>query len=156
MSHDDSAAPERRDAGLARTLAAIDLRAAEAALLARDPEAYKAAIVRSRAAIATSLDPDAQPVKETLAELDRLAAAPLAPSTPELVRALRELRNLRATRALSQPRAVPSRVRRSRHVELWFGVLVLLAIAAAAAFWLLFARERSGLRDGARARYGAG
>jgi uroporphyrin-3 C-methyltransferase len=106
VSHDDSAAPERRDAGLARTLAAIDLRAAEAALLARDPAAYTGALARSRAAIAASLDPDAQPVKDTLAEIDRLAAAPLAPATPELGSALRELRNLRATRALAQPRAV--------------------------------------------------
>jgi uroporphyrin-3 C-methyltransferase len=105
VSHDDSAAPERRDAGLARTLAAIDLRAAEAALLARDPAAYAGALARSRAAIAASLDPDAQPVKDTLAEIDRLAAAPLAPATPELGTALRELRNLRATRALAQPRA---------------------------------------------------
>jgi uroporphyrin-3 C-methyltransferase len=44
-------------------------------------------------------------VKETLAEIDRLAAAPLAPATPELGTALRELRNLRATRALAQPHA---------------------------------------------------
>ncbi|MET0231231.1 MAG: uroporphyrinogen-III C-methyltransferase [Rhodanobacteraceae bacterium] len=106
VSHDDSAAPERRDAGLARTLAAIDLRAAEAALLARDPAAYTGALARSRAAIIASLDPDAPPVKETLAEIDRLAAAPLAPATPELGSALRELRNLRATRALAQPRTV--------------------------------------------------
>ncbi len=106
VSHDDSATPERRDAGLARTLAAIDLRSAEAALLARDPTAYTAALARSSAAIAASLDPDAPPVKETLAEIDRLAAAPLAPATPELGSALRELRNLRATRALAQPRTV--------------------------------------------------
>ena len=106
VSHDDSAAPERRDAGLARTLASIDLRAAEAALLARDPAAYTGALARSRAAITASLDPDAAAVKETLAEIDRLAAAPLAPSTPELGTALRELRNLRATRALAQPRTV--------------------------------------------------
>src|SRR5690348_14057926 len=109
VSHDESAAPERRDAGLARTLAAIDLRAAEAALLARDPAAYTGALARSRAAITASLDPDAPPVKETLAEIDRLAAAPLAPATPELGTALRELRNLRATRALAQPRAVQPR-----------------------------------------------
>jgi uroporphyrin-3 C-methyltransferase len=109
VSHDDGASPERRDAGLARTLAAIDLRAAEAALLARDPAAYTSALARSRAAIAASLDADAQPVKDTLAELDRLAAAPLAPATPDLGTALRELRNLRATRALAQPRAVQPR-----------------------------------------------
>jgi uroporphyrin-3 C-methyltransferase len=43
-------------------------------------------------------------VKNDLAEIDRLAAAPLAPPLPELGSALRELRNLRATRALAQPR----------------------------------------------------
>jgi len=42
--------------------------------------------------------------KADLAELDRLASAPLAPAVPELGSALRELRNLRATRALAQPR----------------------------------------------------
>jgi uroporphyrin-3 C-methyltransferase len=106
VSHDDSASPERHEAGLARTLAAIDLRSAEAALLARDPAAYTGALARSRAAITASLDADAPPVKDTLAEIDRLAAAPLAPDTPELGTALRELRNLRATRALAQPRSV--------------------------------------------------
>jgi uroporphyrin-3 C-methyltransferase len=44
-------------------------------------------------------------VKDTLAEIDRLAAAPLAPAMPELGTALHELRNLRATRALAQPRS---------------------------------------------------
>ena len=104
VSTDDSASPERRDAGLARTLAAIDLRAAQAALLARDPAAYTAALARTRAAIAAAFDADAQPVKDTLSEIDRLASAPLAPALPELGSALRELRNLRATRALAQPR----------------------------------------------------
>ena len=50
-----------------------------------------------------AFDPSAPALKNDLAELDRLAAAPLAPALPELGSALRELRNLRATRALSQP-----------------------------------------------------
>ena len=99
--------PDRRDVELTRTLAAIDLRAAEAALLARDPSAYTAAISRARASIAGAFDGDAQPVKDDLAELDRLGSAPLAPALPELGSALRELRNLRATRALTQPRPAP-------------------------------------------------
>ena len=109
VSTDDSAAPGQRDAGLARTLAAIDLRAAQAALLARDPAAYTAALVRTRATIAASFDADAQPVKDALAEIDRLSSAPLAPALPELGSALRELRNLRATRALAQPRTTEPR-----------------------------------------------
>ena len=106
VSNDDSASPERHDANLARTLAAIDLRAAEAALLARDPAAYTAALAHARGALTASFDTDAQPVKVTLAEIDRLSSAPLAPALPELGSALRELRNLRATRALAQPRTV--------------------------------------------------
>ena len=95
---------QRRDIELTRTLAAIDLRAAEAALLARDPSAYAAAIARARTSIAGAFDADADAVKSDLAELDRLGSAPLAPALPELGSALRELRNLRATRALTQPR----------------------------------------------------
>src|SRR5262249_32936369 len=61
ISSDD--APERRDVELTRTLAAIDLRAAEAALLARDPSSYAAAIARARTSIAGAFDGDAQAVK---------------------------------------------------------------------------------------------
>lgn len=102
ISSDDT--PERRDVELTRTLAAIDLRAAEAALLARDPSSYTAAITRARASIAGAFDGDADGVKSDLAELDKLGSAPLAPALPELGSALRELRNLRATRALAEPR----------------------------------------------------
>ena len=109
VSSDDSASPERRDSNLARTLAAIDLHSAQAALLARDPAAYTAALAHARAAIEASFDTDAQPVKDTLAEIDRLSSAPLAPALPELGSALRELRNLRATRALAQPRTTEPR-----------------------------------------------
>jgi uroporphyrin-3 C-methyltransferase len=97
--------PGSRDLDLARSLAAIDLRAAEAALIARDPAAYTAALSRVRASLANAFDPNAPALKNDLAELDRLAAAPLAPALPDLGSALRELRNLRATRALSQPHA---------------------------------------------------
>ncbi len=105
ISSERDAAPQSRDLELTRSLAMIDLRAAQAALLARDPTAYAAAISRTRASIAASFDNDAAAVKADLAELDRLASAPLAPAVPELGSALRELRNLRATRALAQPRA---------------------------------------------------
>lgn len=95
-----------RDIGLRRTLGAIDLHAAEAALLARDADGYKAALARTRAGIAAGFDGQSAEVAKALAELDGLASAPLAPALPELGNALKELRNLRATRALAQPSAV--------------------------------------------------
>lgn len=97
-------APESRDPALARSLVAIELRGAEAALLARDPESYSASLARAKAAISTGFDVQSPATKQDLADLDRLSSAPLAPALPELGSALRELRNLRATRALSQPR----------------------------------------------------
>jgi len=104
ISNDDVDHPASRDIELSRSLAAVDLRAAEAALLARDPETYKSALARARASVAGGFDGDAATVKENLAEIDRLSSAPLAPALPELGSALRELRNLRATRALAEPR----------------------------------------------------
>ena len=106
VSHrDDTETLGSRDIGLTRSLAAIDLRAAEAALFARDADAYKAALMRARGGIAVAFDPAAPAVKAALADLDGLAAAPLAPPLPELGSALKELRNLRSMRALSTPPA---------------------------------------------------
>ncbi|MFI4968818.1 MAG: uroporphyrinogen-III C-methyltransferase [Lysobacterales bacterium] len=106
VSHSaDTGAVAERDIDLTRRLAALDLRAAEAALLARDAEAYAAAVKRARAGIAVAFDTQATSTRSALAELDRLATAPFAPALPELGSALRELRNLRATRALAQPPA---------------------------------------------------
>lgn len=105
VSHNADAATAPRDIELTRSLTAIDLRAAEAALLAGDAESYAAALKRARDGLVAGFDANAVPAKESLAELDRLAAQPLAPALPELGTALKELRNLRATRALSQPRA---------------------------------------------------
>ena len=96
-----------RDVALARSLCALDLRMAEAALFARDADAWKAALQRARGGLETGFDTGAPPVKAALAELDRLAAAPFAPTLPELGNALKELRNLRATRSLAQPPAAP-------------------------------------------------
>lgn len=102
--HSDADTGASRDVGLNRSLAAVDLRAAEVALLARDADGYKAALARARAGIVAGFDAQAAPTKDALAELDRIAAQPLAPALPELGSALKELRNLRATRALAQPR----------------------------------------------------
>ncbi|MEP7043877.1 MAG: uroporphyrinogen-III C-methyltransferase [Dokdonella sp.] len=106
VSHSaDLAAGAPRDVELTRALTAIDLRAAEAALLARDSDGYKAALARVHSGLVTGFDAEVAPTKAALAELDGLAAQPLAPALPELGSALKELRNLRATRALSQPAA---------------------------------------------------
>ncbi len=106
VSHDtDTSAFADRDIGMVRTLSAIDLRAAEAALLARDADGYTAALKRARVGLVAGFDTQATAAKVALADLDRLIGMPLATTQPELGGALRELRNLRATRALAQPAA---------------------------------------------------
>lgn len=109
VSHsDDTAVTAAQDIGLTRSLAALDLRAAEAALFARDAAAYTAALARARAGIVAGFDAQSAPVRDVLAQVDRVASQPLAPALPELGSALKELRNLRATRALSRPLAPPA------------------------------------------------
>ncbi len=106
VSHsDDTATFADRDIGMVRSLSAIDLRAAEAALLARDADGYTAALKRARSDIAAGFDTQSTATKTALGDLDQLASMPLATAPPELGGALRELRNLRATRALAQPAA---------------------------------------------------
>lgn len=108
ISNDDTGpAFSVRNDQLTRSLIAIDLRAAESALFARDQEGFDAALKRARKGIETVFDTDAAAVHEALASLDTLAATPLAPALPELGTALSELRNLRTTRALSQPMQAP-------------------------------------------------
>ena len=110
ISHStDTSTFANRDIGMLRALSAIDLRAAEAALLARDADGYMAALQRARAGIVAGFDTQSAQAKTVLADLDRLIGMPLATTQPELGGALRELRNLRATRALAQP-AAPSPV----------------------------------------------
>jgi uroporphyrin-III C-methyltransferase len=107
ISHDgDVGTNANRDIGLVRTLVAIDLRAAEAALLARDEDGFKAALARARGGFVAGFDQQAPQAKTVLADLDRVGSQPLAPALPEWGSALKELRNLRATRALAQPRAI--------------------------------------------------
>ncbi|MBA8882918.1 uroporphyrinogen-III C-methyltransferase [Dokdonella fugitiva] len=110
ISHDDADPLAARDPGLARSLVVLDLRDAEAALLARDGDGYKAALGRARTGITATFDEAAPPTRASLAEIDRLAAEPLAPALPELGSALKELRNLRATRALAHPPVPAARV----------------------------------------------
>lgn len=108
VSHDDAGpAFELRNEELLRTLIAVDLRAAETYLFARDQEDFSAALARARAGMLAALDPSAPAVSDALATLDMIATKPLAPALPELGTALEELRNLRTTRALSQPMLAP-------------------------------------------------
>jgi uroporphyrin-3 C-methyltransferase len=108
VSHEDAGpAFELRNEELLRTLVAVDLRAAETYLFARDQEGFSAALARARAGMLAALDPTAPEVSEALATLDMIATKPLAPALPELGTALNELRNLRTTRALSQPMLAP-------------------------------------------------
>jgi len=104
VSHSaDLGANAPHDVELTRTLTAIDIRAAEAALLARDFDGYTAALARVRSGLVAAFDPASAATKGALAEVDRLAEVPRAAALPDLGSALKELRNLRATRALSLP-----------------------------------------------------
>ncbi|HET9034200.1 MAG TPA: uroporphyrinogen-III C-methyltransferase [Dokdonella sp.] len=108
ISHDEAgSAFTLRNEELTRSLIALDLRAAEAALFARDQEGFDAALKRARQGVETAFDTKATEVRATLASLDKLQATPLAPALPELGTALSELRNLRTTRALSHPMKAP-------------------------------------------------
>ena len=90
----------RRDVGLARELITLDVRQAEAALLARNDMLYHATLASARAQLA-AFDAAAAPVVAVREALDALDKSVLAPPTPELTgTALKELRNLRATHAL--------------------------------------------------------
>ena len=102
---DAAAAAQRHDAALARQLFVLDLRDAEAALLARDTTRYRAAITQAQAGLKLDFDTGAATVESAQGTLERLGKAELAPpAPPQLGAALRELRNLRATHALRQPR----------------------------------------------------
>jgi len=97
----------RRDAGLARELIGLDLRQAEAALLARDDARYHAALASARTQLA-AFDPAVAAVGAVREGIDALDKNVLAPAPPALLgTALKELRNLRATHALhiAPPRA---------------------------------------------------
>ncbi len=100
---DAAAVAQRHDAALARQLFVLDLRDAEAALLAQDTARYRAAIAQAQAELKLDFDAGADSVRSAQAALERLGKAELAPpAPPQLGAALRELRNLRATHALRQ------------------------------------------------------
>ncbi len=98
---DDSQKNTVNDAVLARQLAVLDLRDAQAAAFARDSAHYKDALAAARAQIDAAFDPNAADVAAVSAQVDALAKAPLAPAAPSILGAsLKELRNLRASHAL--------------------------------------------------------
>ncbi|MBS0571074.1 MAG: uroporphyrinogen-III C-methyltransferase [Proteobacteria bacterium] len=95
-----------RDVALARDLVLLDLRAAQAAALARDTGAFRAALAEARLQVASVFDTQAPAAEAALRELGALSAASLAPPAPAaLGAALKELRNLRATHALAAAKA---------------------------------------------------
>jgi uroporphyrin-3 C-methyltransferase len=109
-SDDTAEVAARHGVGLARQLLALDLRDAEAALLARDELRFRAALTDAQALLRVDFDGKDDATKAVRATLDALAKLELAPPAPTLLgTALKELRNLRATHALRQS-AAPAQV----------------------------------------------
>ena len=95
-----------RDAALARDLVQLDLRAAQAAALARDDAGFRAAVAEARAQTGAAFDAQAPQTIAFVKELDAMATAQLAPPAPTVLGvALKDLRNLRATHALAAAKA---------------------------------------------------
>src|SRR5262249_11195644 len=112
IHHDDDAhkLASLTDASLARSLAILDLRDAQAASLARDTNRYAEALGAAKSQIAAAFDPSSADVAAATAQIDVLSKAPLAPAPPALMgTSLKELRNLRAAHALraSSGTAIP-------------------------------------------------
>lgn len=93
IRRDDAYTPARRD--LARTLTALDLAQAQAALLAWDMDGYKQALARADARVQRDFDAADQAVRDMHAQIAQLRAQSVPPA-PELGAALSELDNLRA------------------------------------------------------------
>jgi len=108
VERDDRAPLAVTDARVARELVALDLANAEAALLAHDPAAYRAALERADGGLAAQFDGADAAVKSARDTLTGLlkAAAPGAPV--KLGAAFTELRNLRAVHVLKPASAASS------------------------------------------------
>ncbi len=95
-----------RDAALARDLVLLDLRAAQAAALARDDAGFRTALAEARAQTAATFDAQAPQTVAMTKEFDALSSVQLAPPAPAILgTALKDLRNLRATHALAAAKA---------------------------------------------------
>lgn len=91
------------DPALLRNFVALELRAAELALLERNDAALHAALGRARTQLADGFAADDPAVVAALAGLDRLAVQNAAvPPRPTLGATLKELRNLRTAQGLQQ------------------------------------------------------
>jgi uroporphyrin-3 C-methyltransferase len=80
-------------------LLALDLVEAQAARLAHDDEAYRAALQRAATGVAAQFDTTTPAVRQVQAQLQQLQATTVG-APVQLGAALRELRDLRAVRAL--------------------------------------------------------
>jgi uroporphyrin-3 C-methyltransferase len=101
---DVTTAAQRHDIVLARQLFVLDLRDAQAALLARDGAQFHAALDDARAVLGADFDAASAATTAAHANLAALAKLVVAPPAPaNLGAALRELRNLRATHMLQPP-----------------------------------------------------
>jgi uroporphyrin-III C-methyltransferase len=111
VHHDDaSSAMPVTDIYLARQLAILDLRDAQAAALTRDDANFKVAIATARGQVASAFDANSPDVAAVLAQFDPLLKAQLAPAAPSILGiSLKELRNRRASHALraSSGTAIP-------------------------------------------------
>lgn len=108
VRHGDAATAQRHEIGLARQLLVLDLRDAEAALLAHDGARLSAALADARRLLQADFDAGAAAVTAARADLDQLDKLDVAAAPPALLGAsLKELRNLRATHALHDARPAP-------------------------------------------------
>lgn len=107
IRRDDGSVQNVADARLTRKLAALDVAEAQAARLAWDIEASRAALRRVAGALDTAFDADDPGVRKARAEVERLLAAKPA-SPPSLGKALRQLRALRGVRDAAAPAAAAS------------------------------------------------
>jgi uroporphyrin-III C-methyltransferase len=100
VRRDDELTPARRD--LARTLTALDLAQAQAALLAWDMHGYRQALDRADARVQHDFDAGAEAVRDMHAQIAQLRQQSV-PNAPQLGAALQELDNLRAVHEASEP-----------------------------------------------------
>lgn len=100
IRRDDELTPARRD--LARTLTALDLAQAQAALLAWDMQGYHQALARADARVKNDFDAGANTVRDLRAQLAQLRKQSM-PAAPALGAALTELNNLRAVHDAAAP-----------------------------------------------------
>lgn len=107
IRRDDGSMQSVADARLTRKLAALDVAEAQAARLAWDAPASRAALQRVAKALDSAFDADDAGVRKARADVERLLSAkPVSP--PSLGKALRQLEALRGVRDAAAPAAAAS------------------------------------------------